>query len=168
MLVYTFILILCSCHHCTFPFLMQKNFHLEFLMTKRYSISWEKNCYESFISRRGQQTGHNGVLFYGFPFESLQIRTFIPSFIYSWFIKLLFFYTQTQNPEWYKYTLFSVNDVPGKDALERPPGVFPASVGAIHLERPLKNCKLAFEGLFPGELPPQKLERAPQMPIYSF
>ena len=28
-------------------------------------------------------------------------------------------------------------------------GVFPASVGAFHLERPLKSCKLKFEGSFP-------------------
>ena len=43
-----------------------------------------------------------------------------------------------------------VNDL--TDPLERPSGVFTGSVGAFHLERPLKICKLTFEGSFPVTL----------------
>ena len=43
-------------------------------------------------------------------------------------------------------TLWTVNDVTGKDPLPR--GVFTASVVAFHLERPLKSWKLKFEGSF--------------------
>ena len=44
--------------------------------------------------------------------------------------------------------LWTVDDVTGKDSLERPRGVFTASVGAFHLERPLKFQFTAFEGAF--------------------
>ena len=37
-----------------------------------------------------------------------------------------------------EHTLCTVNDVTGKDPLQRPQGVFTSSVGAFHLERPLK------------------------------
>ena len=50
------------------------------------------------------------------------------------------------------YTLWTVNDVPEKDPLERPRGIFTASVGAFHLERPLKFQFTAFEGSFKVKL----------------
>ena len=48
----------------------------------------------------------------------------------------------------YISTLWTVNDVTGKDPWLGNPGVFTASVGGLHLERPLGNCKLKFEGSF--------------------
>ena len=50
-------------------------------------------------------------------------------------------------------TLWTVNDVTGKDPLERPRGVFTGSAGAFHLERPLKFQFTAFEGSFQVKCP---------------
>ena len=51
------------------------------------------------------------------------------------------------------HKLWTVNYVTGKDSLEKPRGVFTASLGGFHLERPLKNCKLKFEGSFQVKYP---------------
>ena len=49
-------------------------------------------------------------------------------------------------------TLLTVNDVTWKDLLERPRGIFIASVGAFYLRRLLKSCKLKFLGVFPCDI----------------
>ena len=49
----------------------------------------------------------------------------------------------------------------GKTPLERHRGIFTASVGTIHLERPLKSCKLKFEGPF-HEMPPTEAVKTPR------
>ena len=53
----------------------------------------------------------------------------------------------------HKHTLWAVNDVKGKTPCKDPRGVFPASLGAFHLERPLKSCKLKFEESFQVDCP---------------
>ena len=47
-----------------------------------------------------------------------------------------------------QHALWTVNDVPEKDPLERPRGIFTASVGEFHLKRPLQFQFTAFEGSF--------------------
>ena len=49
--------------------------------------------------------------------------------------------------------LLTINDVLGRDPLERPSGVFPATLGLLHLERPLKFQFTAFEGSFQVKCP---------------
>ena len=49
--------------------------------------------------------------------------------------------------------LWTVDDVTGKDSLERPRGVFTASVGAFHMERPLKFQFTAFKRSFQVKCP---------------
>ena len=44
-------------------------------------------------------------------------------------------------------------------------GKTPSSVGAFHLERPIKSCKLKFEGSFQVNCSPQKLERLPGLSL---
>ena len=45
-------------------------------------------------------------------------------------------------------TLLTINDVLGRDTLESPSGVFPATLGVFHLEIPLKFQFTVFEGSF--------------------
>ena len=55
--------------------------------------------------------------------------------------------------------LWTVDDVTGKDSLERPRGVFTASVGAFHMERPLKlYLKKHFGGLFRRNAPTEAVK----------
>ena len=45
-------------------------------------------------------------------------------------------------------TLLTINDVLGRELLKRSSGVFPATLGVFHLEKPLKFQFTVFEGSF--------------------
>ena len=61
------------------------------------------------------------------------------------------------------YELWTVNDVTGKDPLERPRRVITVSVEAFHLERLLISYRLKFEGGFQVKYP----HRSGSFPVTS-